>query len=176
MNAEQMGAHDNADRARNRFEVVITSGTGSGPTPIAAFDQALLNAGIGNYNLQYLSSVLPAGSRVVRRAFQAPREEYGHRLYVVLARRDTRIHGESAWAGLGWVQAADTGKGLLVEIHASSHRAVTRGIERSLEAMVANRHESYGPIESEIAGIECRDEPVCAVVAAVYQSRDWLGE
>ncbi len=37
----------------------------------------------------------PPSSRVVRRSFQAPPEEYGHRLYVVLAHLETRIHGES---------------------------------------------------------------------------------
>lgn len=168
-----MGDHDDSRTVENGLEIVITSGTGSGPTPIAAFDHALLNAGIANYNLLYLSSVLPAGSRVVRRPFQAPREEFGHRLYVVLAHLETHIHGESVCAGLGWVQAPETGKGLLVEIHGTSHRAVERGIERSLKAMVANRHEPYGPIDSEITGIECRAEPVCALVAAVYQSRGW---
>lgn len=168
-----MGNHDNADAAKGGLQIVITAGTGSGPTPIAAFDHALLDAGIANYNLLYLSSVLPAGSRVVRRSFQAPPEEYGHRLYVVLAHLETRIHGESVWAGLGWVQTPDTGKGLLIEIHGTSRRAVERGIERSLTAMVANRHEPYGPIESEIVGIECHTEPVCALVAAVYQSRGW---
>lgn len=168
-----MGNRDNADAAKGGLEIVVTRGTGSGPTPIAAFDQALLDAGIANYNLLYLTSVLPAGSRVVRRAFQAPREEYGHRLYVVLAHRETRIHGESVWAGLGWVQAPETGKGLLVEMHGTSERAVERGIGRSLEAMVANRHEAYGPIDSEMTGIECHVEPVCALVAAVYQSRGW---
>lgn len=170
-----MMAEDNGRAAEGGLEIVITGGTGSGPTPMAAFDHALLNAGIANYNLLYLSSVLPPGSRLVRRAFRAPHEEYGHRLYVVLAHLETRIHGESVWAGLGWVQAPDSGKGLIVEINGTSRRAVERGIARSLEAMVANRHEPYGPIDSEITGIECHSEPVCALVAAVYQSRGWPG-
>lgn len=168
-----MGNPDSARVAQSGLEIVIAAGTSSGPTQRAAFDHALLEAGIANYNLLYLSSVVPAGSRVVRRSFRAPPEEYGHRLYVVLAHAETRVHGESVWAGLGWVQAPDTGKGLLVEIEGTSRRAVERGIERSLAAMVANRHETYGPIESEIVGIECRAEPVCALVAAVYQSRGW---
>jgi len=117
-----MAIHDTADAANSGLEIVITAGTGSGPTPIAAFDHALIDAGIANYNLLCLSSVLSAGSRVVRRKFQAPQqEEYGHRLYVVLAHLETRIHGESVWAGLGWIQVPDSGKGLLVEIHSTSH-------------------------------------------------------
>ena len=155
------------------MHIVITSGTGSGPTPISAFDHALINAGIANYNLLFLSSVIPPGSVIEQRAFVAPPEEYGHRLFVVIARQDARIHGEAAWAGLGWVQAPDTGKGLLVEVHGSSSRVVERGIERSLAAMVANRGEHYGPVESEIIGIECYTEPVCALVAAVFVSQGW---
>ena len=155
------------------MRIVITGATASGPTAISAFDHALIRAGIANYNLLPLSSVIPPGSLIERGVFRAPAEQYGHRLYVVLARQDARIHGEWAWAGLGWVQAAETGKGLLVEIHGTSRRVVERGIERSLEAMVANRGEPYGPIESEIVGIECHTEPVCALVAAVFGSRDW---
>jgi arginine decarboxylase len=165
--------HSTPGRAQHPLEIVVTAGSGSGPTPIAAFDHALIEAGIANYNLLCLSSVIPAGSRVVRRRFEQPAEEYGHRLYAVLAHLETRIHGESVWAGLGWVQASDSGKGLLVEIHGTSRRVVERGIERSLAAMVAHRGEPYGPIQSEIIGIECHAEPVSALVAAVYQSRGW---
>jgi arginine decarboxylase len=155
------------------MEITITSGSGTGPTTMASFDHALIRAGIANYNLLYLSSALPPGSRIVRRRFESPADDFGNRLYVVLARAQTQVHGESAWAGLGWVQAPQTGQGLLVEVHGTSRRVVERGIERSLAAMVANRHEHYAPIEMEVVGIECHTEPVCALVAAVYQSRGW---
>ncbi len=155
------------------MQIVITSGTGSAPTPISAFDHALIGAGIADYNLLLLSSVIPPGSVIERRAFVAPPGQYGHRLFVVMARQDARIHGESAWAGLGWVQAPATGKGLLVEVRGTSRRVVERGIERSLAAMVANRGEAYGPIQSEIVGIECHADPVCALVAAVFAAQGW---
>lgn len=38
---------------------IVTSGAGTGSTPLNAFDKALLNAGIGNFNLIKVSSVLP---------------------------------------------------------------------------------------------------------------------
>jgi len=81
------------------LRIAIVSGIGSGPTRIAAFDQALISAGIANYNLVLLSSVLPPGSIIERRPFIAPAAEYGHRLFVVLARHDTRIHGEVVLQG-----------------------------------------------------------------------------
>lgn len=37
----------------------MSSGTGYGKTRITAFDKALLEAGVGNYNLSRLSSILP---------------------------------------------------------------------------------------------------------------------
>ena len=155
------------------LRIAIVSGVGTAPTRIAAFDQALINAGIANYNLLLLSSVIPPGSIIERCRFIAPPADYGHRLFVVLARHDTRIHGEHAWAGLGWVQDPESGKGLLVEVSGTGRRVVERGIERSLEVMVANRHERYGPVHSEIVGIECQSDPVCAIVAAVYASQGW---
>jgi arginine decarboxylase len=54
--------------------IQVTTGTGEGPTPLAAFDAALLDAGVANYNLICLSSVIPEAS-VIRRptATSSPR-------------------------------------------------------------------------------------------------------
>lgn len=41
----------------------ISSGTGCGEQRITSFDSALLQAGVGNYNLVRLSSILPLGSK-----------------------------------------------------------------------------------------------------------------
>ena len=38
----------------------IATGVGRDQRPLVAFDKALLNAGVGNYNLVKLSSILPA--------------------------------------------------------------------------------------------------------------------
>jgi arginine decarboxylase len=86
------------------MQVVVTTGTGTGPTILAAFDAALLDAGIANYNLMYLSSVIPAGASIKQGRFAAAIDEYGYRLYVVVARHDEHESGKSAWAGLGWTQ------------------------------------------------------------------------
>jgi arginine decarboxylase len=47
------------------MKVSITSGKSEGPTRLNAFDQALLDAGIGNVNLIPVSSILPAGTEIV---------------------------------------------------------------------------------------------------------------
>ena len=45
----------------------ISSGTGRGEQRITAFDSALLQAGVGNYNLVRLSSILPLDSKRKRK-------------------------------------------------------------------------------------------------------------
>ena len=43
----------------------LTSGTGTGSTPLNAFDQALLNSRVGDFNLIKLSSILPPGCQQI---------------------------------------------------------------------------------------------------------------
>ncbi len=155
------------------MKICITTGTGEGPTPLAAFDAALIDAGIANYNLIYLSSVIPTGSVIQRAKFMTPPDEYGYRLYLVMARQDQQQPDHSAWAGLGWTQDQTAGRGLFVELHGSDRAAVEFDIQASLESMIASRALPYGPIQSEIVGITCRDKPVCALAIAVYQSQGW---
>ena len=155
------------------MQITITSGTGEGPTSLAAFDAALINAGVPNYNLLYLSSIIPAGAELVRAKFVSSETEYGHRLYVVMTRHDETQAGNVAWAGLGWTQEKNSGRGLFVELHGSDKADVEKAIQDTLRAMMANRSIAYGPVESEIVHIPCRGKPVCAVVVAVYRSEGW---
>ena len=155
------------------MQIYVTTGTGEGPTPLAAFDAASIDAGVPNYNLLYLSSVIPANCVVRRARYVAQSDEYGFRLYIVMARQEEQRQGKSAWAGLGWTQEQNCGRGLFVEIHGSERGQVESDIRMTLESMIDNRPLSYGPIESEIVGIECRGKPVCALAIAVYQSDGW---
>jgi arginine decarboxylase len=155
------------------MEIHVTTGTGEGPTPIAAFDAALMASGIANYNLICLSSVIPPGSVIQKGKFNTASDEYGDRLYVVMSRQDEQEAGQAAWAGIGWTQEASSGRGLFVELHGSQRARVEQDIQATLHSMIANRSLSYGRIESELAGIECRGKPVCAVAIAVYQNVGW---
>lgn len=153
--------------------IVISAGTGEGPTPVAAFDAALMDAGIADYNLIPLSSVIPPGSCIEQGRFAPLGDEYGHRLYVVIARQDELCPGKEAWAGLGWIQEEQSGRGLFVELHGASQSQVEREIAESLEAMRATRSIAYGPVRQLLSGVPCRDKPVCAITAAVYRSEGW---
>lgn len=155
------------------MKIKITSAIGRGPTALGAFDAALRNAGIENYNLIPLSSVIPTGAELERGPFTTSPAEYGHRLYVVISQETATRAGEEAWAGLGWTQEAGTGRGLFVELHGTSRRAVEISIESTLEAMKEARPYEYDKNETEIVGAVCEGDPVCALSIAVYESEAW---
>lgn len=155
------------------MRIVVSRGTGEGPTQLAAFDKALLAAGVENYNLIRLSSVIPPGSAIARGRFVTEPGEYGKRLYIVMAEQRSATPGQGAYAGLGWVQEPGDGRGLFVECEGVSHEHVHDEIVATLDSMTESRLRDYGPVESEIAGIECTGRPVAAVVIAVYKSEAW---
>ena len=156
------------------MKIYVQSAFGRGPTELAAFDNALCLIHIHNFNLIRLSSVIPPGS-VIEVAEQAvrPQGRWGDRLYVVYAEQREARPYVGAWAGVGWVQKAD-GSGLLVEHEGESEQDVNDLIEATLKHMVDQRGDGgYGPIQKHIAGGVCAAEPVCAFVAAAFQTESW---
>ena len=153
--------------------LLVTSGTGEAATELAAFDGALLDAGIANYNLIRLSSVIPAGSTVLEKRPDLPGSEWGWRLYVVLAEQRASRAGDQAWAGIGWIQDPEDGRGLFVEHEGGSSEHVVDLIENSLACMRASREDTFGTVQMTTRGVRCTGTPVGAVVAAVYASVPW---
>lgn len=156
------------------MEIHVTAATGTGPTQLAAFDAAALAAAGIHHNMIYLSSFIPPGGVVVRGRIVLPEEAWGQRVYVVQARADADIPGQEAWAGLGWVQGAG-GRGMFVEHHGRSKGAVDEAIHATLSFMMARRSWEPLPIQSEVTGIRCEGQPVCALVMAVYEMERWAG-
>jgi len=159
--------------ARNKRTINITSGIGEGQTHLSAFDAALWEAGVANFNLIKLSSIIPPASAIsVKQLKNNGKNSFGNKLYVVLACKKENERGREAWAGIGWVQAKD-GRGLFVEHEGSQKTEVIRLIKESLIDMTKYRKEDYGEIQYQVAGVQCKDKPVCAVVIAVYESQNW---
>ena len=46
------------------YKYILSSGIGEAPIELNAFDRALVRAGVGNYNLIKVSSILPKGSQL----------------------------------------------------------------------------------------------------------------
>ena len=153
--------------------IALATGLGDGPTPLAAFDAALRDAGVANYNLIGLSSVIPPGSAIERRKWVTPREDWGRRLYCVVSQMREDRPGHSAHAGIGWVRDAGTGAGLFVELHDARHDPLDAALRATLRSMQAGRGIDFGEPETEIASITCRAQPVCALAIAVYAVAPW---
>jgi arginine decarboxylase len=155
--------------------IEVTSGVGFGPTKLAAFDAALQSAGVANFNLIIMSSVIPPGATVkpVDEAVTRPDAKWGDRLYVVLAQMRVDQPGQQAWAGIGWAQEHASGKGFFVEHDGHDEGVVRRDLEATLTSICGSRDEVFGRAEYAVHGTVCRDEPACAVVVAVYGSAPW---
>ena len=91
----------------------VVWGTGTGPTEMSAYDAALSNANVHNYNLVTVSSVIPADATVEAVGTAPDLGPAGERLTVVQARA-TRAGPGRVSAALGWSTSED-GPGLFYE-------------------------------------------------------------
>lgn len=153
----------------------VSRGVGTGPTRLAAFDEALRSAGVGDFNLVRMSSVIPPGSQVVE---SDPGEQlpggHGDLLYCVYADAYSSTPRESAWAGMTWAQHEDgSGAGLFAEHSGWSEADVERELHHTLDAMIAGRAPGYRRQGTLLSSITCEHHPVCAVVVAAYRPVTW---
>ncbi|WP_227133348.1 pyruvoyl-dependent arginine decarboxylase [Halorubellus salinus] len=86
----------------------VVWGSGTGPTAMASYDAALADAGVHNYNLVTVSSMLPPGADVEAVGTAGDLGEVGGRLTVVEARATATDPGHVS-AGLAWAQSPDGG-------------------------------------------------------------------
>jgi arginine decarboxylase len=157
------------------MKVYVSSTVGWGNTELSAFDKALLDTGVANYNLIRLSSVMPPDTEVIdcEGAIPTLPGSWGDRLYVVYAEMRTSLAGQEAWAGVGWVQDPVSKKGLFVEHEGHSEDSVRSDIETSLKDLMRNRGMEELPISTRVIGGVCQDHPICAYVVIAFQVSDW---
>jgi arginine decarboxylase len=151
--------------------ITIRTAAASGRTALSAFDAALLGAGVANFNLVRLSSVIPQRSRISFDSTPLP-GEHGDRLYAVWASALAEVPGETVWAGIGWVRDP-SGRGLFVEHTAATEKTVLELIELSLEDLSAHRGGGYGPIQSVTVAASHEGRPACALAIATYNVAGW---
>ncbi len=154
------------------MHIKIVRAIGYGRTKLSAFDNALHKAGISNYNLIPLSSVIPKGSIVIEEKSPKENKNYGNRLYVVISHYEVDEVGKEVWAGLGWTQAKD-GSGLFVEHHANNKEKLKELIKNSLEDMKKYRDKEFGEIKSSTIGAVCEKGAVSVLVCAIYKEEPW---
>lgn len=159
---------------------IVTAG-GEGSTSLASFDCALQNAGVSNYNLIPLSSVIPPNSTVeVVEKYVTPEEDFGKRLYVVKAEQRSERVGECIGAGIGWYQLED-GRGFFVEHE--THGSDVMEVENSLRHMIRSSLEDmlrFRDLEFEIEKINMqlsvgvsKSKYASVLSIAVYKQVEW---
>jgi len=101
------------------LSIRVVAGTATGPTAVSAYDAALADAGVHNYNLLALSSVVPAGAEidVLKQAVEGTGR---------------------ATAALGWTREDGDGPGVFYETggefdRTEARRRIRRGLERARE-------------------------------------------
>lgn len=159
----------------DQIVISVSAGTGRGRTPLSAFDAALHDAGVANFNLVRLSSVIPPGADVVvRRADEQIKGGFGDLLYAVYAAAWAVETGSEAWAGLTWSRNSDgSGAGLFVEHAASSRDELQSLLDDTLEDLGARRAGDFVKENHLLSMATCIQEPVCALVLASYRTRGW---
>jgi len=153
----------------------ISRSQGTGATRLAAFDAALVAAGLQDFNLVPLSSVVPLGATVeVVAPAEQVRGRHGDLLYCVYAAAYATRPGLEAWAGIAWgLQTDGSGSGLFVEHSGSSEAAVHADLSATLGAMMDNRPEHYAEGGRLVSGVTCTGDPVAALVVASFQTAGW---
>jgi len=153
----------------------VTGSRGTGTTRLAAFDAALVAAGLQDFNLVPLSSVVPVGATVeVVASSDQVRGGHGDLLYCVYAAAYATTPGDEAWAGIAWAQQTDgSGSGLFVEHFGASEAEVQADLSATLAAMMANRPEHYAEGGRLLSSATCDGQPVAALVLASFQTAGW---
>lgn len=162
------------------MKITVTAGRGEGNTTLSAFDAALKDAGIYNYNIIKLSSVIPPGTKIVVRKWKNAPSEHGKKLYTVLADMRSDLLGRSIAAGIGWYQIKD-GRGIFAEhtdivesLNAKEAESnVAKKIEATIRDLCANRDYPFNKrnFKKVISSAEVKNKPTCVVAAAVYESQ-----
>lgn len=148
------------------MKIDIAWGKSEGKTLLSAFDKALQEAGINNYNLISLSSVIPKNSVVEEVGKAHLSKEVGDILHVVMASFGSKKPNVVISAGLGWVQT-DQG-GLFIE---SKGEFSKEECEKEMRIGLTDMLESRGWTgEIKVKAISHKVGEIANVtVAAVYR-------
>ncbi len=144
----------------------LVAGKAEGATPLNAFDNALLDAGIGDVNLIKVSSIVPPGSEVTLTKPDLPR---GALVPCVYIERTSEKPGQRIAAALA-VGLADDGFGIVMESEGvEAEEAATKAVRmveeafrarglplaRTLQVMVEHQVERCGSVVAACV-FECR--------------------
>ncbi|MBX0296358.1 pyruvoyl-dependent arginine decarboxylase [Haloarcula nitratireducens] len=144
----------------------VVWGTATGPTALSSYDAALAEAGVHNYNLVTLSSVIPAGPAIEVVGTAPDLGPPGEAIEVVQSAA-TAAPGERAAAGIGWARTAD-GPGIFYEVDGTDPDAVRAEIRDGLAAGRDLREWDFVEETVRVESVAPDDDYASAVVLATY--------
>ena len=148
-----------------------TAGHAEGGTALNAFDNALLDAGIGNINLIKVSSILPPDVPVV----ELPKLKLGALVPTAYAAITSDTPGETVAAAVGYAVPDDPAKnGVIMEFHGVATRDEA---ERQIRAMLDEAFRVRGePVaEMRVVAIDHRVQRIgCALAAIILPGEEDL--
>ncbi|ATW87407.1 arginine decarboxylase [Halohasta litchfieldiae] len=147
----------------------VAGGVGVAPTEMSAYDAALADANLHNYNLITVSSVIPADGQLAVVDEAPDLGPAGNQLTVVqgkiVAGPDTDT--ESITTGIGW--ATGPGPGLFYEASGTDREAVAEEIRQGLAAGCELREWTFTEQDQKLSTAEPVDGSyTAAVVLAAY--------
>ncbi|MHA2233129.1 MAG: pyruvoyl-dependent arginine decarboxylase [Candidatus Hodarchaeales archaeon] len=155
----------------SRRIISIVKGTGIGSTRKAAFDAALFIAGIHNFNLLELSSVIPPQTEIIRKERADLLPLPGSMQPVVLAQFTSSEPGKHIAAGLGWRLAREGG--IFVEVaRCDSEEVVLRELEMGVQEIAGHRDWEWlsdPQYETVEAVVPSNGKWTTTLVCAVYE-------
>jgi arginine decarboxylase len=152
--------------------IELVWGTAEGRTAKGAFDAALMEAGIGDYNVVRYSSILPPDGEVRKTGSLERDFEVGVPLGTVIADHVSSSTGEDVAAGIGLAQAEDGGV-FMEESGAGTADTIEARIEDDLEQGRSLR-EDWTFSDQDITVVDHTVEEVGAVVvAAVFRPLEY---
>jgi arginine decarboxylase len=152
-------------------KTAVTAGTAEGGTPLNAFDNALLAAGIGNVNLIKVSSIVPPDVDIV----DLPQIKPGALVPTAYAAMTSTTPGQIIAAAVGYALPVDRTKpGVIMEFHDVTDRGTA---EEAIRGMLAEAFRVRGETvrEVKVVAVDHRVERAgCALAAVALLSEDDL--
>lgn len=145
----------------------VVWGTGRATTAKGSFDRALAAAGIHQYNLRELSSVIPADAPLEVVGTAPNLGPTGNAVDAVIARQ-TSPPGTRASAGLAWARD-DDGAGIFYEVGDHDPESVAELLRSGVETGCEIRGIADAEVSTKVATADARpDRYTTAVVVATY--------
>jgi arginine decarboxylase len=139
----------------------LASGSAEGGTPINAFDNALLNAGVGNLNLVKVSSVVPTGAVMLDQPLPI---DPGTLVPAVYATRHSNVPGEHICSVIG-IGLSEDSHGMIFEHSSDSVEKAERAVRTMVEDAFSQRGMNLARLMIRMA--EHRVERLGCTVSAV---------